>query len=370
MSRTRVLLASMLLLTLVAAGCGGEDENGSGPSGTTGTEMPSEVGTTEPEPEEEATTDDNANDAGEADDGTDGDGGGDDDTSETGTFPRTVTDALGEVEVAEAPMRVVALDQSLIDVAFVLGLEVIGHTTFMDPDGPIPDLYGDAVDELASASIWVGDLGAPNLELIALAQPDMIITSAVRHERIADQLSQIAPTVMTESAGAGWKESLRLIGEATGRESVADAALAEYETRAAAVGAAINAAHDDPTLSVVRFVDVIRLYQPPSFSGTVLADAGIARPESQQDPDEFILVISEEELPLADADWLVYAVFPNEDVEAAVGEALRSPLWTTLSVVENERTFRVGDDRWMSGVGLFGANAILDDLEEIFSVDG
>ncbi|MEM9520050.1 MAG: iron-siderophore ABC transporter substrate-binding protein [Actinomycetota bacterium] len=379
MLRSRRFLALLFALALVAVSCGGDsDDESTSPSGSGSASASSESGSSSlsasASASEPATEDDSADPAEEtedtADDAVDEPAEDEPAVADEPAFPRTVTDALGEVEVAEAPLRVVALDMSLVDVAFVLQLEVIGHTTFMEPNGPIPELYGDAIDEFAADSVWMGDLAAPNLELIAAAQPDMIITSAVRHENIADQLSQIATTVMTESAGAGWKDSLRLIAEATGREDLAEAALADYEGRAAAIGSAINEAHDNPTLSVVRFVDVIRLYQPPSFSGTVLTDAGIARPESQQDPDDFISIISEEELPLADADWLVYAIFPNEDVEAAVTERQDSPLWTTLSVVANDRAFAVADERWMSGVGLFGANAILDDLEEIFGVSG
>lgn len=335
---TSPLLSALAALTLLAAACGAGADTDAAESGET-------LLTTAPSTETEA-----------------------DPGDEAALFPRTVADAVGEVTIDDAPERVVALDQSTLDVALVLGLEVIGHTTYLDPDGPIPPLYGEVGADLAADSVWVGDLLAPNLEKILTLEPDVILTSAVRHESIADELAQIAPTVMTESAGAGWKESLALIAEATGRETAAAEALAAYEARAAAVGAAINAAHGDPTLSVVRFVDVIRLYQPLSFSGIVLSDAGLARPESQQDTDDFITVISEEELALADADWLVYAVYPDENVEAAVAERQAGPLWTSLRAVAAGQAFAVDDGSWMSGVGLFGANAILDDLETIFDV--
>ncbi|MEM7276074.1 MAG: iron-siderophore ABC transporter substrate-binding protein, partial [Actinomycetota bacterium] len=264
---------------------------------------------------------------------------------------------------------VIALDLSLVDPALILGLEVVGYTTFNDPEGPLPDLYGAAVDEYASEAMWVGDLLAPNLELVAAAQPDLILTSAVRHQAIRDELTAIAPTVMTDSAGAGWKESLRLVAAAVGQTPDAEAAIADYEARAAALGTRINETHDDPTLSVVRFVDVIRLYQPNSFSGVVLTDVGLARPDSQQLTDDFISVISEEELAQADADFLVYAVFDDPAVTSTVDQLVDSPLWTDLDAVAAGRAFPVADDRWMSGVGLFGAEAILEDLAEIFELE-
>ncbi|MEL6894005.1 MAG: iron-siderophore ABC transporter substrate-binding protein, partial [Actinomycetota bacterium] len=253
---------------------------------------------------------------------------------EVGAFPRVVTDALGEVEITEAPQRVVALDRSLVDAALALGLEVVGYTTFMDPNGALPDYFGEAVDDFAADAEWVGDLSAPNLEAIALLDPDLILTSAVRHESIAPELSAIAPTVMSESAGGGWKDIVRLTGEASGREAAAAAALSSYEARAAELGDEIRQLAGDPTISIVRFVDVIRLYQPISFSGTVLEDAGLSRPESQQRTDDFITIISPEELDQADGDVLIYTVFDNEAVADGVADLQASPLWDTLAAVQ------------------------------------
>ena len=289
-------------------------------------------------------------------------------TSE-GAFPLSVEHALGTTEIETAPERIVALDMSLVDPVLALDLELVGYTTFSDPDGPLPDHFGEAIEEHASEAAWVGDLSTPNLEAIAVLDADLIVTAAVRHEALYDQLSAIAPTVMSDSAGGGWKDSLRLVAEATDRTEQAEALIGAYEQRAAEVGAAINGTAGDPTVSVVRFVDAIRLYQPTSFSGTVLADAGISRPESQQDPDDFITVVSEEELALADADVLLYTVYEHEDIESYVAGLRERPLWTSLGAVQRGDVHAVSDATWMSGVGIFGAHEILDDLADIFSTD-
>lgn len=290
-------------------------------------------------------------------------------TTVPAVFPRTVEHALGTTDVAAEPMRVVSLDRSLTDPVLALGLDLVGYTTYQDPDGELPAYFGDALVDHAADAEWVGDLLSPNLEAILAVQPDLIVSSKVRHEAIYAELSQIAPTVMSESGGGGWKDNVRLVGEATGREATAEAVLSEYEARAAEIGAAINDVADSPTISVVRFLGEIRLYQPVSFSGTVLEDAGLARPESQQDREDFILQISEEELQLADADHLFFTVYDNEDAEAAFAELEARPLWQTLAAVQNGNAHPVVDDRWMSGVGVFGAHAILDDLAATFGVE-
>ncbi|MDY7103302.1 MAG: iron-siderophore ABC transporter substrate-binding protein [Actinomycetota bacterium] len=343
----RALAASVVALVVLVAGCGGDDDDAA-PSTTTATAGDDTV-TTAPAADAASTTTAAADAA---------------------DFPRTVEHALGTAEVAAEPSRVVALDMSLVDAALTLELPLVGYTTYDDPNGSLPDYFGDAIDAHAADATWVGDLLSPNLEAIVELEPDLILTAAVRHETIYDELAAIAPTIATESAGGGWKDNIRLTAEATGREDLAAEKIGAYEERAAGIGAAINDAHDDPTISVVRFLDHIRLYQPVSFSGVVLADAGLARPESQQSTDEFIRQISEEEIGLADADVLFYTVRDDADVEQQVAELQARPLWSSLGAVQNDSAYPVPDETWMSATGMFGAHEILDDLADIFTVEG
>lgn len=295
-------------------------------------------------------------------------------------FPRSVTHAMGTAEIPAEPLRVVALDMSFVDASLALGVQLVGYTLYQDPDGDLPDYFGAARDDFAADAVYLGDLLEPNLEAIAAARPDLILSSKVRHEAIYEQLSALAPTIMSESAGAGWKDNIRLTGEAVGREEVAESVLADYEARAATIGADINAEAGDPVVSMVRFLglDQFRLYQRASFSGVVLDDAGLARPENQQatDPANFITEVSFEQLGEADsgADWMFYTIFGNEDPNDDVANTGRtaiqsSALWASLPTVQAATAIEVHDETWMSAVGLFGAHAILDDLAETFSVD-
>ncbi|MET0461372.1 MAG: ABC transporter substrate-binding protein [Ilumatobacteraceae bacterium] len=295
-------------------------------------------------------------------------------------FPRTVEHAMGTTEIPAAPQRVVTLDMSFVDAALALDSPIVGYTLYQDPDGSLPAYFGDALTTLAADATYMGDLLEPNIEAIAAAQPDLILTSKVRHEAIYDQLSAIAPTIMSESAGAGWKDNIRLTASALGKEATAEEVIVAYETRAAAVGAAVNEAADNPTISVVRFaaLDKFRLYQRASFSGVVLDDAGLARPANQQstEPATFITEVSFEELAEADAgaDVLFYTIFGNEDPADEQANGGRSaieanPLWAALPTVQADTAHEMSDETWMSAVGMYGAQAILDDLAATFGVD-
>jgi iron-siderophore transport system substrate-binding protein len=301
-------------------------------------------------------------------------------TTDAAAFPRTVEHALGATEIPAAPTRVVALDMSFVDAALALDTPIIGYVLYQDPDGSLPEYFGDALTTLAADATYMGDLLEPNLEQIAAARPDLILTSKVRHEALYAQLSAIAPTVMSESAGAGWKDNIRLSAQALGREARAEEVIGAFEERAATVGAAINAAADDPVVSIVRIasMDAFRIYQRASFIGVVLDDAGLARPANQQslDPARFMVETSYENLTEADAgaDRLFYTIFGNEDPtdeQANAGRAMLegNPVWANLPTVQAGHAREMSDETWMSAVGMFGAHAVLDDLAAAFGVD-
>jgi iron complex transport system substrate-binding protein len=281
-------------------------------------------------------------------------------------FPRTVEHAMGTTEIPARPKRVVALDASFVDATLILDTPVVGYTDYRSINGKLPDYLGEDRTTYGSEAQAVGTLAEPNLEKIAELNPDLIITAKVRHEKLYDQLSKIAPTVMSETTGPTWKDNIRLEAKALGAEDLAEKEISSYEKAAKTVGTAINATAGDPTISVVRFVDgPTRLYQNASFSGIVLKDAGLKRPASQ-DVNDFALEISPERIKDADADAIFVTVYADEKGVSArtAAQFKTNPLWTPLAPKVHE----VPDLTWMTAVGLQGAWVILDDLAKTFDV--
>lgn len=278
-------------------------------------------------------------------------------------FPITVTHHRGTTEITAAPQRVVALDTSLVAAVSGLGVDVVGYT-LDQPKLPQYLQSGQTAD-----GVSVGTLATPSLEQIAALQPDLIVSSSVRHGDLYDQLSRIAPTVFTETTGPTWKDNIRLVAQALGKQAEAQAQLAAYEQRAAAVGNAINVSAGNPTISLVRFVapsQPARLYGNASFPGIVLRDAGLARP-AIQDIDDFMVQISAEELPQADGDHIFFTD-PSLDEypgDTSAASFTSSALWPALTGTKHA----ISDDRWYPSVGVQGAHLILDDLATAFSVD-
>lgn len=281
-------------------------------------------------------------------------------TASSGT--RSVEHAMGVTEVPVDVERVVVLDTGELDAAVSLGITPVGAVTTDVSTSLVEYLEPELVDVEP-----VGTIGEPNLEAIAALRPDLILSNTVRHEDLYDELSAIGPTVFADDVGDTWKETLLLTGDALGEQERAEGLIADYEARAADVGAAVT--DGDPAaleVSVVRFLPgQIRLYTPTSFIGTVLADAGFSRPQAQREGDTFVEA-SAEQLAGADGDVVFTAVYgdPADTDQVAV---TGGPVWQNLLAVQRGDVVEVSDDTWMLGIGVTAAGLVLDDLEAALS---
>ncbi|WP_308259518.1 iron-siderophore ABC transporter substrate-binding protein [Pseudonocardia sp. H11422] len=271
--------------------------------------------------------------------------------------PRTVEHAMGTTEITGTPQRVVVLDTGELDTVLALGVTPVGAVTAA-ADDKLQSYLGDRTRDIKI----VGTIGEPNLEAIAALKPDLILSNKVRHEALYPALTQIAPTVFAEKVGVAWRENLELAGTALGRSEQAAQALADYRSKATETGKRFG----DPaavTVSMVRFNSgTVRLYGRGSFIGTVLADAGFARPAAQQ-VDKTFVEVSPEQIAQADADLLFYGAFGDggrSDQSKVVG----GPLWPGIPAVAAGRAHEVSDDLWYLGIGPIAAGQVLDELAE------
>nr|WP_055505115.1 iron-siderophore ABC transporter substrate-binding protein [Nonomuraea pusilla] len=282
---------------------------------------------------------------------------------------RTVKHAMGETRIPAQPKRVVALDQSFVDAVLTLETPVVGFTTYRSIEGGLPPYLGQVAEKYGKDATTVGTLEQPSLEKIAALKPDLILSAKVRHEALYDKLSKIAPTVFSETTGAIWKENLRLVGQALGKEQLADATIKAYEDRAAKIGTEIKEKEGElPTISIVRFAGepTTRLYVEKSYSGIVMKDVGFPRPQGQPTTTETIVVnVSQERIADLDADHIFVATYADPTAEAPKEKFTANPLWGKLKGQKHD----VDDQTWMTAVGIQGAHSVLDDVAKIFGVD-
>ena len=281
---------------------------------------------------------------------------------EAATPPRTVQHAMGSTKIDGTPERIVVLDTGELDSVVALGLKPVGAVEAIPGEG-LPSYLGEAVEGVE----LVGTIEQPSIEKIAGLRPDLILSSKIRHEAIYDQLSRVAPTVFTEEVGVTWKENFSLHAEALGRTQEAEELQAEYDRKADELAAALRREGGTPEVSVLRSVgDEVRIYLKANFLGTILEDAGLPRPASQ-DKDDFSATATPENTPALDGDVMFLARYGDD--HRLLEDLQGNRLWSRLGVVRDERVYEVPDDLWFLGIGNFAAREVLDDLRTIL-VDG
>ena len=280
----------------------------------------------------------------------------------------SVEHAMGTTEVACTPQRVVTLGQGQTDTTLALGVTPVG---VVEPW--TEDWYDYLPDEVTEAEVLGSEL-EPDLEAIAALDPDVILGSQLRHEALYDQLSQIAPTVFSETIGAVWKDNVSLWAEALCREEQGEELLGAWEQRTAEFQRELGEL-TQTEVSMVRFMpDEVRIYLT-GFPGSVLRDAGLDRPEAQTvgdwDESPQLTTISQERIPEMDGDvvFVMLSDWTQGDAVELQDDWTSHPLWDRLGAVQRDAVFGINEDHWNLGGGMLAANAMLDDLEAHFLGD-
>ncbi|AFZ29233.1 periplasmic binding protein [Gloeocapsa sp. PCC 7428] len=284
---------------------------------------------------------------------------------------RPIKHTMGETCVPINPQRIVVLDNMMLEGVLALGQEPIGGPLrYVPPHMPV----GEMID--------IGSEGGVNLERVLALKPDLILGLADPwvDAQPYPQLSQIAPTVLVKFKHSGeWKEIFAFVGEVLGKSEQVNQIMADYTQRLERFKSKMNTSEDSrehnqitkTQVSVVRiYPDMITLYTKPGFAGTILEDAGLSRPASQDldleetqalTGDVIQYSISKEVFNKADGD-VVFVIVGSWDskIKNVLKSLKADPLWSKLSAVQQSKVYEVGD-HWV-GSGPIAANAVINDL--------
>jgi iron complex transport system substrate-binding protein len=281
-----------------------------------------------------------------------------------GLHAAEITHAMGTTEVPDDPQRIVILTNEGTEALLAVGITPVGavRSWLGDP------WYGH-IDERMQGVEVVGEESAVNLELIAALEPDLIIGNKTRQEKIYDQLSAIAPTVMSERLRGDWKVNFALYTTAAGKGAEGEAVLADYDARVAALREALGEQTSEE-ISLVRFMaGLTRIYYNDTFAGIILDQIGFARPAAQ-DLAEFADDVTKERIPEMEGDRLFYYTYETGD-GGGVAQAAQwtdEPLWQSLEVVKSGKANAVDDAVWNTAGGVLAANLLLEDIARIYGV--
>lgn len=270
---------------------------------------------------------------------------------------RTLEHAMGRSQVLMTPQRVVVLDTAPLDAALALGIKPAGTVL----SGKPPDYLGDQVDGIET----VGETNQPNLETVSKIRPDLILGSKISHEKIYRQLSQIAPTVLTEGSGRedDWQENFQLYAEALGRSEQAKQLLEVYRQKVQQLQAIIDQPQALEISVLIISNDVVRAYTTGSFSGSILQDIGFSRTPVQDDDEGYALQLSPEALDAMDGDYIFLIYSTSRPGRLSKADFITHPLWSQLEAVQQDRVCQVSSHVWISGRNFLAANQILTDIE-------
>ncbi|MDF2607867.1 MAG: ABC-type Fe3+-hydroxamate transport system, periplasmic component [Bacillales bacterium] len=287
---------------------------------------------------------------------------------------REITHAMGTTTVKGTPKRIVTLYQGATDVAIALGVTPVGVVESWTQQ----PVYNYLKNDLNGVQ-QVGLETQPNLEEIAKLKPDLIIASKLRHEKIYEQLSQIAPTVTHETVFK-FKETVDLMGKAMNKEEKADKMLADWDSRVKDFKSQISTklGNEWPVeVSVLNFrTDHARIYVT-GFAGDILSELGFVKSEVQQKAEKegnvVLQLTTKESIPSMNAE--VFFIF-NADGHNADAAAIKKtydewtshPLWKNLDAVKNNQTYTVDEVAWNMGGGYTSANDMLDQIYDHFEL--
>ncbi|MGG6270024.1 iron-siderophore ABC transporter substrate-binding protein [Leptolyngbya sp. AN10] len=277
---------------------------------------------------------------------------------------RVIQHRFGETCVPLNPQRIIALDSTTtLDPLIALGIKPIGFSSYNL--GGKEGLLGVLPHEVSEAQN-VGDASQSSLEKILLLKPDLILTTdysnAYQKYRL---LSAIAPTVpvappddkpATNSENEPYfKENLRFVAKSLGQETKAEEVLNQYQKRVEELKKRLGNQIQQIEISVLFYGEgYIWTISKGSYPiSHVFDDVGLRYkfvPHGEWN-------LSIETIDKYDSDIL----FIVDVDERSPSFYFQNPIFNSLEVVKNKRTYVVDQEAWRVQ-GISGANKILDDL--------
>lgn len=280
--------------------------------------------------------------------------------------------AEGTTCIPEKPERVVAFDTATTELFLALEHAPVLRSLFLDDF--FVSVFPDLEDELDALMGDAQDMGFPiNQEVLLAAAPDVIITNVDFAPLFPENTAAIAPVIVLPT-DVDWKEKLLMIGDVIGELEAVETMIEDYEARVEAFREVFPDG-DKVEISVVRVQGGgFSMNIAAAFASQILAEVGLARPESQSISEEEAIeeyedadtaIISRERLDLLDGDYiLLYNAFPNPEVRAEnqvlIDGLSDDPLFSQLEAAKNDQVFQVGG--YWYGQGIYSAHGVIDDL--------
>ncbi|OKP96117.1 ABC transporter substrate-binding protein [Paenibacillus sp. P46E] len=339
MNKRLLSLVMLIVVVLVAAGCGSNNTNKSATDGGTATNA--------------TATNAGATHA----------------PSEAAAGPIVVKDAKGEVTLDKPAQKVVVLEWTFTEDVIALGVQPVGNA-----DNENYKLYVTSEAPLDASVTDVGTRGEPNLETIAALKPDLIIANTDSHEAIYEQLKGIAPTLIfglypPEGKGDQYtqmEDIFKNIAAALGKTAEGDKVLADLDAHYTDAKTKLAAAGKEGLNYVLtqaysyQNAATMRLFTDNSLAVQTLDRIGLKNDWKSEKFEAYGFSTSTvEALPAVQDTNLLYIVQKDDDIFS--NELKDNSVWKGLNFVKEKRTYGLDSTTWVFG-GPVSSKVLVDQV--------
>lgn len=275
----------------------------------------------------------------------------------------TVTDVKGQVAIPEKPERIVDLSGNS-DILSILGYKVIGTANSDAYDYTKFPTYLE--ETLKGAKILGYSMqDTMDVEAIMNLNPDLIVISTVQ-EKMYDQLSKIAPTVMIKLEALNWKEDVKALAKVFNKEEAANAWLENYTKKSQEVGNKIKETYGKDTsyLSFLASGGQFYVFDGAGFGSVLYEDMGLSKPKGMPAQSDISLpVVNYEGLASIKADY-IFVIATDEDLKVLEGNAI----WKGLPAVKSGKVINLkASPYFVQGYSSIGRQVLLDQVMEMLN---
>lgn len=278
------------------------------------------------------------------------------DAKDAKTEERTVQHAKGEIKIPANPKKIADLSGSTEEL-LIFGMKPIitANTSQEKIDTHIEKKLKD-VKPVGSA--WGDKI---NIEAVAAAKPDLILVNN-RQEKIYDQLSKIAPTVMLKTPLDQWRPKFEEVGQIFGKEKETKEWFKQYDEKASKLHDKIVAKTGDAKfMKMAAYPNAFRVYGDYGYGSVIFNDLKL--PAVKGTPtDKPLVQVQKEALIDYNPDYLF--VFTTGDGSQRLKEFQEESIWKNMNAVKNNHVFTIKNEDVNKGYFPLGKEMILDEVSE------
>lgn len=279
--------------------------------------------------------------------------------NQSGNTTKEIKHIGGVTKISGVPKNVVALEYSIVDNLYQIGVKPVGIADDADEKRII-----EPIRTFVKGYTSLGKRAQPNLETMQTLQPDLIIADAKRHTEIYDQLSKIAPTILVKSLEGSYadlEQSFKTIATVFNQEAKADEVIKKSNERIETVkqNLASKPIATKKIMPIVPEAKTINVHTSASYIGNVIEKIGL---KSSVTSNNVYAEMTLEQLSENKPEVMLYMRKTDGTI---VDTWKENSLYQAIPAVANNEVKSVNPDAWSRFRGYESLNIILSDFERL-----